>query len=42
VVWTVVIGAAAAEEVRQNEGGLHAMVPAEVCPTLREKGLIRQ
>jgi D-threo-aldose 1-dehydrogenase len=34
--------AQAPEEVRQNERGLHATVPAELWTTLREKGLIRQ
>jgi D-threo-aldose 1-dehydrogenase len=41
-VQTVVVGAAAPEEVRQNERRVHATVPAELWTTLREKGLIRQ
>ena len=41
-VQTVVVGAAATEEVRQNERRLHATVPAELWTILREKGLIRQ
>ena len=41
-VQTVVVGAAAPEEVRQNERRLHATVPAELWTILREKGLIRQ